>query len=79
MTTLADAVKKLAAGDWEAAHPMVQNDESRLGCWAHGIVHILEGDLANAGYWHQRAGRPLPHPSRVAHEISALGTQVDSA
>jgi hypothetical protein len=79
MTTLADAVKKLAAGDWEAAHSMVQNDESRLGCWAHGIVHILEGDLANAGYWYQRAGRPLPHPSRVAHEIAALGTQVDSA
>ena len=60
MTTLNDAIDHLDAGDWEAAHKIVQNDSTANGCWAHGIVHIMEGDLRNAGYWYGRAGRALP-------------------
>ena len=48
-------------GDWQKAHAIVQNDESQLGCWAHGIVHMLEGDLGNARYWYRRA-RPRRFP-----------------
>ena len=51
------AVKYLEAGEWKAAHELVQKDASSLGCWAHGIVHMLEGDLGNARYWYRRAGR----------------------
>jgi hypothetical protein len=25
----------------------------------HGYLHRKEGDLANAGYWYRRAGRPV--------------------
>jgi hypothetical protein len=46
------AVGHLAIGDWENAHVIVQDDESALGCWAHGIVHLLEGDMDNAAYWY---------------------------
>lgn len=53
------ALDHLAAGDWNAAHVIVQDDESTDGCWLHGIVHLLEGDVDNARYWYQRAGRPL--------------------
>ena len=35
-----------SSGDWQKAHAIVQNDESEMGCWAHGIVHMLEGDSA---------------------------------
>ena len=70
--TLSDAVGFLEKGDWEAAHRIAQNDESALGSWAHGIVHIMEGDLKNAGYWYERAGRALADPDRVAEEISSL-------
>ena len=54
------AIRHLKRGDWEKAHPIVQNDNSDIGCWAHGIVHMLEGDLGNARYWYRRAGRPFP-------------------
>jgi hypothetical protein len=66
------AVRHLEAGDWEAAHAIVQKDASSLGCWAHGIVHLLEGDLDNARYWYRRAHRALPHGDTANAEIAAL-------
>lgn len=73
MTTLNDAIDHLDAGDWEAAHKIVQNDPTANGSWAHGIVHIMEGDLRNAGYWYGRAGRAVPSADvDVAAEIAAL-------
>ena len=44
MNTLHDAIALLEGGDWKAAHTIVQNADSTNGAWAHGIVHILEGD-----------------------------------
>jgi hypothetical protein len=69
---LAKAVRHLEAGDWQAAHAIVQKDESATACWAHGVVHLLEGDLDNARYWYRRAHRTLPHLDTVAAEIAAL-------
>lgn len=70
------AVRHLEAGEWEAAHLLVQKDASEQGCWAHGIVHLIEGDLDNAKYWYRRAHRPLPHGNTVAAEIAALKAAV---
>ncbi len=72
MAALKEAIAFLEQGDWEAAHPIVQNDGSPLGSWAHGIVHALEGDLSNAGYWYRRAGRELPDALDVEAEVAAL-------
>jgi hypothetical protein len=47
-----------AKGDWEEAHRCAQKDESAAGAWVHAYLHRKEGDLANAGYWYRRAGRP---------------------
>jgi len=69
---IAKAVHHLETGDWQAAHAIVQNDTSSLGCWAHGIVHLVEGDLANARYWYRRAHRTLPDVDTVNAEIVAL-------
>ena len=70
---LRQAVALLAAGDWRAAHEIVQEDEeSRLSCWAHGIVHLMEGDVANARYWYRVAGRVLRENFSVEAEIAAL-------
>jgi hypothetical protein len=58
---LAKAATYLECGDWHAAHEIVQKDEdSLLACWAHGIVHIMEGDIPNARYWYDRANRIFP-------------------
>jgi len=70
---LGRAVDLLARGDWQAAHEIVQKDEdSALSCWAHGIVHVMEGDLPNARYWYRQAKRPFPKDYSVADEIEAL-------
>ena len=68
---LATAVAHLERGDWQAAHEIVQRDEeSASACWAHGIVHLMEGDAANARYWYDRAKRRFSDD--VAAEIAAL-------
>ena len=67
---LARAVKHLEARDWQAAHEIVQRDESDLAAWLHGIVHTLEGDLDNARYWYRRVRRAFPGPEAVAAEIA---------
>jgi hypothetical protein len=76
---LARAVAHLAAGEWQAAHELVQPLESTLAAWLHGIVHTLEGDLDNARYWYRRAGRPFPGPQAVAAEIAAARRAVEAA
>ena len=70
---LRQALALLQAGDWQAAHLIVQEDEeSRLACWAHGIVHLMEGDVPNARYWYRAAGRVLRPDFSVEAEIAAL-------
>jgi hypothetical protein len=67
------AVALLESGDWKAAHEIVQRDEdSRLSCWAHGIVHLMEGDTSNARYWYRQAKRPFPREPSAVNEIAAL-------
>jgi Flp pilus assembly protein TadD len=76
---LKEAVGHLQRGDWQKAHELVDDDESPLGCWAHGIVHLLEGDVANARYWFQHAGRAFPRASEVEAEIAALAAAAPRA
>ena len=67
------AVRFLEEGDWQAAHKIVQEDEeSPLACWAHAIVHLMEGDVGNARYWYRAAGRDFPANPDVAAEIRSL-------
>lgn len=47
-----------AKGDWDAAHACAQEQDDGTGAWVHAYLHRREGDLANAGYWYRRAGRP---------------------
>lgn len=68
---LENAVELLAAGAWQRAHEIVQQDRSTLAAWLHGIVHTLEGDLDNARYWYGRAERPFPGRDAVQAEIAA--------
>jgi hypothetical protein len=70
-----EALRRAAAllrqGDWNAAHRIVQEDEeSALACWAHGIVHLMEGDGANARYWYDKANRRFSDD--IPAEIAAL-------
>ena len=62
------AVELALAGDWDAAHQLVQQyDGDATASWIHAVLHKIEGDLTNAGYWYRRADRL----DRVADEPRA--------
>ena len=69
--SLERALAHLERGEWQAAHEIVQQDEeSPLACWAHGIVHLMEGDAAKARYWFDLSKRPFS--TDIGAEIRAL-------
>lgn len=71
------AVALLERGDWQAAHEIVQRDEdSKHSCWAHGIVHLMEGDTSNARYWYRQAKRPFSKDVSPPDEIRALKVEL---
>jgi hypothetical protein len=54
-----------ARGGWDVAHQIAQDipETDKTGAWIHDYLHRKEGDLANAGYWYRRAGKPVAHDS----------------
>jgi len=52
-----------ANGNWEEAHKIVQDEDTREAAWVHAYLHRVEGDLGNAGYWYRRAGQPVAKDS----------------
>jgi hypothetical protein len=74
---LQKALEHLERSDWQAAHVIVQSDEeSPLACWAHGIVHLMEGDTSNARYWYRAAKRDFPEEPSIEAEIAALKSEI---
>lgn len=47
-----------ARGDWSAAHMAVQKGATPDESWVHAYLHRKEGDVPNARYWYDRAGKP---------------------
>lgn len=45
-------------GDWEKAHTLVQDLNTKEAAWVHAYLHRKEGDISNAAYWYRRAGKP---------------------
>ena len=62
-------------GDWEAAHNCAQDDHTSLGSWMHAYLHRKEGDIGNARYWYNQAGRSVFHGT-LAEEWQALAEEV---
>lgn len=51
------AIDLALAGQWEAAHRIVQEDDTEAAAWIHAVLHKIEGDIDNSRYWYRRAGR----------------------
>jgi hypothetical protein len=58
-------------GEWEKAHRLVMEDESREAAWVHAYLHRVEGDAGNAGYWYRKAQKPVAQTALDA-EWSAI-------
>jgi hypothetical protein len=60
---LLQAIDLAVAGQWKAAHEIVQQyDADATAAWIHAVLHKIEGDHGNSRYWYQRAGK-LSHAS----------------
>ncbi|MDT7522727.1 hypothetical protein RAE21_09955 [Rhodoferax sp. TBRC 17198] len=69
MSLVYQVLQDLNAGRWNAAHDRVQKDDSMLGAWLHGILHLQEGDLEDAENWYNRAARHFRSRGSLQEEI----------
>lgn len=76
MVNLRHALTHARHGDWDKAHQLAQTDDSLLGAWLHGILHVQDGDLENAEYWYARAGRLFSNRGTVPEEIERLEAEL---
>jgi hypothetical protein len=67
------AVELAIAGDWQAAHGIVQQDETdATSCWIHAVLHKIEGDGANSRYWYRRADQAYEAYADAKAELMAI-------
>jgi len=72
------AVEVALTGDWQTAHLIAQKyEDDDVAGWIHAVVHRMEGDLANAGYWYRRVGRELREGLSTADELREIELALD--
>lgn len=77
--SLLEGLHLLKAGNWDAAHRVAQADDTLLGSWLHGIVHMAEPDEWNSRYWYHQAERPFPGMAALAAEMEAYEACFDGS
>ena len=60
------------AGNWETAHNIAQEIHTPTGSWIHALLHLIEGDIGNAGYWFQKASKS----TRSVSDIDDLWAEI---
>jgi hypothetical protein len=67
------AIDLALAGDWGAAHALVQRHEGDTSAdWVHAVLHKIEGDEANSRYWYREAGRFYESYADPKAELAAI-------
>jgi hypothetical protein len=67
------AVDLALAKDWEAAHAIAQHHEGDAAAdWLHAVLHKIEGDTGNAGYWYRRSGHSYEEFADPQAELAAI-------
>lgn len=61
---------------WQEAHEVAQDIDTPMGSWIHALLHTIEGDLGNAGYWYNRAKQPAIQPEQIDAEWENIAEQV---
>jgi hypothetical protein len=60
--------------DWHQAHAQVDRLTDQASAWVPAYLHCKEGDIWNADYWYNKAGRTRPETS-LEKEWEALVVQ----
>lgn len=67
------------ADRWDEAHGIAQDIHTPDGSWLHALLHLIEGDIGNAGYWYARAGRPARRREEIDAEWDRLAAHLCGA
>lgn len=60
LSVYAEALWYDAKKDWQKAHTLIQDLPDKNAAWIHAYLHRKEGDIWNADYWYNKAGRKRP-------------------
>ena len=73
------AVELALAGEWDAAHELVQqHEDNATASWIHAVLHKMEGDLSNSRYWYRHAGRLDRVAEEPRAELAAIQAELRS-
>lgn len=74
---LRQAIDAAVAGDWDAAHGIVQQFEGdATASWIHAVLHKIEGDQGNSMYWYRRAGKVEHASDEPKAELTRIRAQL---
>ena len=76
---LLQAVDLAVAGQWDAAHELVQQyGTDTTAAWIHAVLHKIEGDQDNSRYWYRRAGKLEHFSDEPKVELAEIRKEVAS-
>jgi hypothetical protein len=70
---LIEAIDHALAGEWDAAHAIVQKHEDNAdACWLHACLHKIEGDAGNSRYWYARSTHSYEEHADPRAELATI-------
>jgi len=73
------AIELALTGKWDSAHEIVQQyEDDATAAWIHAVLHKMEGDLSNAGYWYRHANRTPNVAEDPRAELTVIETELRS-
>ena len=76
---LLQAIEFALAGQWDAAHQIVQQcEDDETAAWIHAVLHKVEGDPGNARYWYHQANKLSHFADEPKIELAAIKAGLDA-
>jgi hypothetical protein len=72
----AQALWHAKKGNWQESHEIAQEIHTPMGSWIHALLHLIEGDIGNAGYWYAKARKPASGRADIDREWQTIAQEV---
>lgn len=72
---IAFAMTALLEDRWDESHDIVGRRRDKMSCLIHALLHRIEGDVGNAGYWYRMAQESFP-TNTIEEETGRLSAMI---